>query len=71
MGEHNQVCIFAIVCILEAREEAQVWAERCRAQSGHVNFEVLAEHPDADAQWVLGTGMEKSECGLETQRERD
>lgn len=71
MREHNQDCIFGVVCILEAWEEAQVWAERCRAQLGHVNFEVPAEHPGADAQWVLGTGIQKSESGLEMEKERD
>lgn len=70
VGKHNQVYIFGIICILETQEEGQVWMERCWAQLGHVNFEVPAEHPSADAQWALGIGVQKSESGLEIEWER-
>ena len=62
MEKHNQVYIFGVACILKAQEKSQVREGRCRAQLGHMNFEVPTEHPSATG---LKTGVQRSEPGLE------
>lgn len=57
-GKARQVCIFEIICLLEAWVEVQV-----RMKSG----DMLALRCMPSTQWALGTGVSKSESGLETE----